>query len=135
MWENRSFVAICPWTAAKLTCLHRACEGHITSLWKLCGQLWMASHFTHLKNTLLSLTLSQRLPGGVAPNRQLLFGLRESKSCEVDLEKPETRTLLWEKTFTHAKIPLTLQVILLTSGKVSTALLLPLPDQLTSLQI
>lgn len=77
MWEKGSFVAICPWTAAKLTCLHRASKGRITSLWKLLGQLWMASHFTHLKNTLLvPLTLSQPLPGGVAQNRHLLFGLR-----------------------------------------------------------
>lgn len=65
MWEKGSFVAICPWTAAKLTCLHRGSEGRITSPCKLLGQLGMASHFTHLKNTLLlPLTLSQRFAWG-----------------------------------------------------------------------
>lgn len=49
MWRSRSFVAICQWTAAKLTCLQGAYEEHITSL-KILWLGLLASHFTQLRN-------------------------------------------------------------------------------------
>lgn len=74
MRENRRFVAVCPWTAAKLTCLH---EGHIASLWKLQPALDGFSLYSAEKYAAQFNPLPTRLPGSVTQNRQL----KENNSC------------------------------------------------------